>query len=147
VTEFAAYSRDQLRRSYAEAWSKRLAGRPLSALEAMIADVIALHPEHQPLFADPDRLQGFEAAAGEAEENPFLHLGLHLAVREQVAIDRPPGVRDLHRRLQAQRDDAHGGEHELMQALAETLWEAQRDGRAPDEQRYLLRARERLRKR
>jgi hypothetical protein len=25
-------------------------------------------------------------------ENPFLHMGLHLALREQIATDRPAGI-------------------------------------------------------
>jgi hypothetical protein len=70
-------------------------------------------------------------------------MGLHMAVREQLAIDRPPGVRALHARLQANHPGAHDAEHILMEALAETLWEAQREGREPDERRYLTLARRR----
>jgi hypothetical protein len=68
-------------------------------------------------------------------------MGLHMAVREQVSIDRPPGVRELHRRLHARHGGVHGAEHAMMEALAETLWEAQRSGGAPDEAKYLERAR------
>jgi hypothetical protein len=137
---FDAASRDQLRQSYLDAWRKRAAGAILSPLEAMIADVIALHPEYQPLVQDPDRALTLDAGGGGAE-NPFLHMGLHMAVREQVAIDRPPGVRALHARLNARHPDSHRAEHILMEALAETLWEAQRAGVAPDENRYLELAR------
>jgi len=35
-------------------------------------------------------------------------MGLHLAVREQLSIDRPPGIRELHRQLQAPARDWHG---------------------------------------
>ena len=142
---FGAGSRDDLRRRYATAWRKRLDGAPLSALEALITDVIALHPEYQSLVADADAAQAFEADPMQGRENPFLHMGLHLAVREQVAVDRPPGVRDLHRRLQAQQTDLHAAEHVLVEALAQTLWEAQRGGRPPDEGTYLQRARRALR--
>ena len=34
MTAFDAYSREQLRRSYAEAWAKHLAHSPLTPLEA-----------------------------------------------------------------------------------------------------------------
>jgi hypothetical protein len=142
---FGAGSRDELRRSYATAWRKRLDGVPLSALEALIADVIALHPEYQALVADAAAAQAFEPDPMQGRENPFLHMGLHLAVREQVAVDRPPGVRDLHRRLQAQQSDLHDAEHVLVQALADTLWEARQSGRPPDEGTYLQRARRALR--
>ncbi len=141
---FGSYSREQLRQSYADAWRKHRAGAPLSPLEAMIADVIGVHPEYQPIVEDPVRALGAEPDAAGAAENPFLHMGLHLAVREQLAIDRPPGVRALLALLQARGGDRHDAEHALMESLAETLWEAQRAGRPPDEGRYLALARGRL---
>ncbi len=140
---FASYGRDQLRRSYVEAWRRQRSGAPLTPLDALIAEVIALHPEYQRLLEDADAGVAFEAPAGPGE-NPFLHMGLHIAVREQLAVDRPPGIRDLQRRLAARLPDAHAAEHVLMEALAETLWEAQRAGRAPDEAHYLALVRRRL---
>jgi hypothetical protein len=141
---FEGYSRDQLRLAYAQAWAKHLARSPLAPLEAQIADVIGAHPEYQRIVADADTAVGFEPGSGQAEENPFLHMGLHLAVREQISIDRPAGIRDLLRQLQAHYGDAHRAEHALMEALGEELWTAQRNGRAPDERQYLVLARNRL---
>ena len=140
---FDSYSRDQLRQAYSDAWRKQTAGLPLTPLEALLADVIGLHPEYQPLVRDAGAAAAFEPGAAPAGENPFLHMGLHMAVREQVSIDRPPGVRDLHRALQALHGDPHRAEHALMESLAETLWEAQRAGRTPDEGQYLALARRR----
>jgi Domain of unknown function (DUF1841) len=141
---FDGYSRDQLRLAYAQAWAKHLAHSPLAPLEAQIADVIGAHPEYQRIVADEDTAVGFEQSPGQSTENPFLHMGLHLAVREQLSVDRPPGIRALKRQLQTHYGDAHRAEHALMDALGEELWMAQRDGRAPDEQRYLGLARKRL---
>jgi hypothetical protein len=86
----------------------------------------------------------YESGGTGGTENPFLHMGLHLAVRDQVSIDRPPGVRELHRLLQARYGDLHRAEHALMEALGETLWQAQRGGGPPDEGYYLALARGRL---
>ena len=133
-------SRDELRRSYAESWRKHQARLPMAPLEALIADVIALHPEYQAMLQQADSAVGFEPSAQDAH-NPFLHMGLHIAIREQISIDRPPGVRALHAQLTA-RHGAHEAEHAMMDALAETLWQAQREGRAPDEQAYLALARQ-----
>lgn len=141
---FDSYSREQLRKAYADAWAKHLARSPLTPLEAMITDVVAVHPEYQAVVGDPEAALAFEPGTGEIAENPFLHMGLHLAVRDQVSVDRPPGVRDLHRALQARHGDVHRAEHTLMEALGETLWQAQRDGRPPDEGFYLTLARRRL---
>jgi hypothetical protein len=140
---FGGYTREQLRSSYAEAWRKHLARIPVTPLESLIADVIARHPEYQSLVSDAAAAQAFEAAAGGDTENPFLHMGLHLAVREQLSIDRPPGVREIQQALAARLGE-HDAEHVLMEALAETLWEAQRGGQPPDERRYLARARARV---
>src|ERR1700722_18531789 len=130
---FGSYTRDELRLTYSDAWRKQLEHLPLTPLEALIVDVIGLHPEYQPVLDDPGTALAFESQAAPVADNPFLHMGLHMAVREQVSIDRPPGVRDLRQRLQARYGDAHRAEHALMEALAETLWEAQRAGRPPDE--------------
>jgi hypothetical protein len=147
VPAFDTHSRDQLRRSYAEAWAKHLAGTPLSPLEAMICDVIGLHPEYQGIVANPIAAATFEPNAHGDADNPFLHMGLHIAVREQLSVDRPPGVRDLYRQLQLKQGGVHDAEHVLIEALGQTLWQAQRDGVAPDAEGYLALARGRLIKR
>jgi hypothetical protein len=144
MSVFDNYSREQLRRTYAETWAKHLASSPLTPLEALIADVIGAHSEYQGIVADAGTALAFEPDTSGAAENPFLHMGLHLAVREQLSIDRPPGIRDLHRQLQAQYGDFHLAEHALMEALGEELYLAQRNGNAPDEKQYLARARNRL---
>lgn len=138
------HTREQLRRTYAESWRKHVAQAPLTSLEATIADVIGAHPEYQALMSDQVAAVSFEPSTTSGAQNPFLHMGLHLAVRDQVSIDRPPGVRELHRRLQARYGDSHRAEHVLMEALGEILWQAQRNGRPPDETHYLALARRHL---
>ena len=138
-----SHSREQLRQAYFEAWSKHRAGFLLTPLEAMIVDVIGLHPEYETVIRGADAAAEFEvpAGGGHAAENPYLHMALHIAVREQAAIDRPPGVRDMRRRLEALHGSVHPADHVMMQALAETLWNAQRTGQPPDEASYLHRVR------
>jgi hypothetical protein len=143
LTAFEGYTREELRQSYADAWRKQLARLPLTPLESMIADVIALHPEYHGLVADAKAARSFEPGAAQGAENPFLHMGLHMAVREQASIDRPPGLRELLRALEARLGSSHRAEHALMEALAETLMEAQRSGHPPDEMHYLELARRR----
>ncbi len=139
MSAFDSYSREQLRRAYSDAWAKHVQHLPLTPLEALITDVIGAHPEYQRIVGDADGALGLDVGAD--AENPFLHMGLHLAVREQLSIDRPPGIRELQHQLQARLGSAHAAEHALMEALGETLWLAQRSGRAPDEQQYLALAR------
>ena len=68
-------------------------------------------------------------------------MGLHVAVREQLSTDRPPGLRRLYADLLPRFANAHQLDHALMDCLAETLWDARRAGAAPDETRYLARVR------
>ena len=133
---FADSSREALRGRYAAAWQRRCEGLPLEPLDAQIADVIDLHPEYQALLQDPASLDaGFTVEEGRI--NPFLHMGLHLGLREQIATRRPPGIEQVAARLAARLGDGHEAEHRMIEVLAETLWEAQRAGRAPDEAAYL----------
>ena len=129
--------RQALRRMYVDAWQKLQRGEPLSPLEAQIAEVVSQHPEYHDLL-DPDRLDDAYTPEG-GRTNPFLHMGLHLAVRDQVATDRPPGIAAVYRSIVDAADDAHAAEHRVLDCLAETLWEAQNRGAPPDEQAYLER--------
>lgn len=133
---FAQHDREQLRRMYFEAWRKYTAQQPLEPLEAQIASVIAEHPEYVPMLRTPEALEAEFTPEG-GQENPFLHMGLHLAIREQVATDRPAGIAQIHQHLSRRFGDAHAAEHAILERLAETLWDAQRAGTPPDEQRYL----------
>ena len=74
--------------------------------------------------------------------NPCLHMGLHMADRDQVETDRPPGISNIFQQLIKKYSKAHEAEHRILDCLAETLWEAQNRQGPPDEQKYL----ERLRK-
>ncbi|HRP88368.1 MAG TPA: DUF1841 family protein, partial [Gammaproteobacteria bacterium] len=101
-----------------------------------VADVIEQHPEYHALLGrDGDALDR-DWTPEHGESNPFLHMGLHLALREQVATDRPAGIAALHRRLAA-RHGEHEAEHRMAECLAEALWRAQRNNSLPDEVSYL----------
>jgi Domain of unknown function (DUF1841) len=138
---FSGQNREQLRRMYLDAWRKYTARQPLEPLEAQVAAVIAEHPEYIPLLESGSAALAADYTPEGGRENPFLHMGLHLAIREQIATNRPPGITQLHRSLCKRLSDPHAAEHAMLEVLAETLWEAQRFGPAPDEQRYLERLR------
>ena len=79
---FHDQGRASLRRMYVEAWRKRRESLPIEPLEDQIAQVVELHPEFHAMLeaTDPDVLErDFTPAAGQS--NPFLHLGLHLAIQ------------------------------------------------------------------
>src|SRR5262245_20205864 len=136
---FHQQGREGLRRAYVEAWRKYRNGERLEPLQAQIAQLIAEHPEYHALLAADAAVVAAEFLPEGGVENPFLHLGLHLAIREQVSTDRPPGIRALHASLSQRLGSVHEAEHRMLEILGELLWESQRSGAMPDEMVYLER--------
>lgn len=136
---FDTQSRDELRRVYIDAWRKHREGLPMEPLEAQVADVVALHPEYHATLEGTDDVVDHDYSPEAGQSNPFLHMGLHLAVRDQVATNRPAGIRQAFEALAARMGSGHDAEHRMIECLAEALWEAQRASRPPDEQAYLQR--------
>ena len=128
--------REGLRAFYLEAWRKRRQGLPAEPLEIQVADVIEQHPEYQALLERGDDALERDWTPEDGESNPFLHMGLHLGLREQVATDRPAGIAAIHRQLAA-RLGGHEAEHRMAECLAEALWHAQRNNSLPDEVSYM----------
>jgi len=136
---FHDHDRASLRAVYIAAWRKHQLNLPLEPLEAQIADVIAAHPEYQATLESEHPSAGSDYAPEHGTTNPFLHMGLHLALRDQVATDRPAGIRNAFQQIAARSATLHDAEHVLLECLGEALWEAQRSGLPPDERRYLER--------
>ena len=131
--------RQELRQMYIDAWRKSQAGKILSPLEGQIAAVVLQHPEYHEAL-QPDSAENDYVPEG-GQSNPFLHMGLHLAVREQVATNRPAGIASIHLNLSHKSGDPHEAEHQMIECLAESLWDAQSRQQPPDEQAYLERLR------
>ena len=129
--------RNELRQMYAAAWRKRCDRQPMAPLEIQIANVIEMHPEYHGDVTGDNLDRDYTPDGGQT--NPFLHMGLHLGIREQVATDRPAGIRAIHKALSAKHGDIHAAEHAMIECLAETLWEAQSSSQPPDEAKYLQR--------
>jgi hypothetical protein len=130
-------SRDEARQFFFDTWRRYHAGEPLSDLEKVTLRVISLHPEYHALLDDPQRHLEHDYTPQDGGLNPFLHLSLHLAVEEQLSIDQPPGIRAHFERIALATGLEHDAKHALLECLAETIWQAQRTGSAPDEKIYL----------
>ncbi len=129
--------RVKMRRFFTDAWQKANNGDELIPLESLVAEVIKLHPEyHKMLEGGEDNLDKDYSPEG-GESNPFLHMGMHISIHEQLMTDRPGGIRNQYQRLVKRVGDTHQAEHQMMECLGKMLWEAQREGRMPDEQAYL----------
>jgi len=129
-------SREEIRRFFCEAWRKHRERLPLEGAEVTAADLIAQHPEYHALLENPDAAveQDFTPEGGQM--NPFLHLSLHLAIADQISVDRPAGIRAAYQALR-QRFEVHAAEHAILECLGETLWRAQQEGGTMDAEQYL----------
>jgi uncharacterized protein DUF1841 len=132
-----APTRNEARRFLIDAWRKHRDGEPLSGLEKTAARLIALHPEYHALLEAPEPHIERDYGPQEGSVNPFLHLSLHLAVAEQLAIDQPHGIAAHFARLRASRGDEHEALHAVVECLGEVVWQAQRLGTGPDAALYL----------
>ena len=117
-------------------WAKHQAKQPLDQLESQLLAVILQHPEYHATLEQQDIDYQYQPEQGMS--NPFLHMGLHLALRDQILLDRPQGIKTVFQNLLERHGDAHHVEHLCIEQLALSLWNAQRDQRLPDEQAYLL---------
>jgi hypothetical protein len=129
-------SRDEVRQVYLGVWHKIQQNLVLEPMEALIADVIEIHPEYHALLAAGDDIKQQEFTPEQGQTNPFLHMGMHITLREQAGTDRPPGIRAIHQKL-VSKQGAHEAEHAMIECLGETLWNAQRSNQPPDEAAYL----------
>lgn len=127
-------NRDAYRQAFFTAWQKYQKKIPLEAVEAQLIDIILLHPEYHSLLDKNNINQTPEFAL---EENPFFHMSLHLAMREQLHTNRPAGMALIHQQLIAKYHHAHDVEHQMMACLSQMMWKAQQTGVAPNETEYL----------
>jgi hypothetical protein len=129
--------RNSTRRFFIEVWQKHNSGMPLQPLEELILGVIQEHPEYYAYLQEDEATLGQEFTPDTGTTNPFLHMGMHITIREQVASNRPPGITNIYQQLAKSATSVHDLEHRIMECLGEALWRAQRDNTLPDEAAYL----------
>ena len=128
--------RDKLRQFYADCWKKARHGLPMEPMEQLVARVIEMHPEYHQMLENEKHL-GNEYKPEDGGTNPFLHMGMHLGLQEQVVMDRPAGIKAIYEQLGEKYGDVMKTEHAMMDCLGEMMWQAQRTQTEPDEAAYL----------
>jgi len=129
--------RDQSRQLFFNAWEKHKNQQILEPLEALVVSIIQLHPEYHKFLENPDSNRDRDFFPEMGDTNPFLHMGLHIAIREQLSINQPIGIKDEYARLLVKHQDEHTVAHMMIDCLAQAIWEAQRNHTMPDNEAYL----------
>lgn len=127
-------NRDAYRQAFYIAWQKYQKQLALESVEKQLVQAIVLHPEYHSLLEDIGSTQNQEYAL---EENPFFHMSLHVAIQEQIDMNRPFGITAIHQALMEKHSDKHEVLHLMMQCLAKIMWQAQQTGAMPSEEVYL----------
>ncbi|MCP3852684.1 MAG: DUF1841 family protein [Gammaproteobacteria bacterium] len=129
--------RNQLRKIYFQSWRKFKKKQPMEPMESVIASLINQHPEYHDFFDQIEQNQERDFTPEMGQTNPFLHLGMHISIQEQIGTQRPPEISSLYQSLCNKTGDAHEAEHLMMDCLGEMLWSAQRSNQPPNEITYL----------
>jgi len=125
--------RKKQREFLANSWQKYTSNKPLEPLEQQLVSVIKIHPEYHNLIGNIDS----EYLPEQGGVNPFLHINLHLALRDQLSINQPKDVKEVHQKLIDQYKDPHVVEHLMMECIAEMIYISQKNNTTMDQESFL----------
>ena len=125
-------SREQARQLFFDTWRKYRQHEILSGIETIVLEVILIHPEYHSILDDADRYLDKDYSPEMGDTNPFLHMSMHVAIKEQLSINQPIGICERFVRLQTNTRSEHTATHQVMECLAEMIWQAQRNQSSPD---------------
>lgn len=125
-------TRDQSRQIFFDTWQKYRQREALSGIEIIALEVILQHPEYHKILEDPEQYLDKDYPPEMGVTNPFLHMVMHVAIKEQLSINQPVGICERFDYLLENAGDAHDAAHQVMECLAEMIWHAQRNQITPD---------------
>lgn len=125
-----------VRNFFFNVYQKHTEQQILTDLEKIALSVIFEHPEYEKFLKNKDKYLTYQWVVDNNETNPFLHLSMHMTILEQVSINQPFGIKTLYNDLCKKFETTHNAEHELMDCIAEMLWQAQKNNSAPDQNIY-----------
>ena len=124
--------RKKQREFLANSWQKYTRNKPLEPLEKQLASIIEIHPEYHNLIGNIES----EYLPEQGEVNPFLHINLHLALRDQLSLNHK-GVKEVHQELINHYKDSHEVEHLMMECIAEMIYISQKNNTTMNQESYL----------
>ncbi len=130
-------SRDDVREFFFGTWAKFKASQLLTDLEKIGLSVIHMHPEYHSILNAPGQFKHQEYFPEFGETNPFLHMSLHLSILEQISINQPIGIVGVYEQLKLKYQNEHDAQHDILECLAESIWQAQHNNTALDANYYV----------
>lgn len=131
-------NKDELRQVFFDTFDKWQNQKPMTSMESILVDIFEKHPEYHFMFKDPEKYKAQEFFPELGDTNPYLHMSLHMALLEQLATNRPAGIRDIYQNLyEKYHGDEHHVQHLMMEQIASEMYAAQQGQSLPDEQKYL----------
>ena len=127
--------RKKQREFLSKSWQKYISNKPLEPLEKQLVSIIEIHPEYHDLIGNIES----EYFPEHGEVNPFLHINLHLALRDQLSLNQHKGVKEVHQKLLNHYKDSHKVEHLMMDCIAEMIYTSQKHNTTIDQESYLNR--------
>src|SRR5215204_3329109 len=103
-------TRQVVRQIYFDVWQKHQNKEPLELQEQRILNTLLAHPEYHFIFKNFEATLDKDYFENFGEANPFLHMGLHLTILDQLSLDQPLGIRKLYRQAVASFVDVHEAE-------------------------------------
>lgn len=134
---FYSKDRNQIRIFFRSSWEKFISKQPVEPLEALVGEVVSMHPEYHPMLENRQDNLDRDYQPEDGQTNPFLHMGMHITLREQFASNHPDGIESIYKKVLNKTGDPHKAEHLMMDCLAESLWQAQRKNELPEDQTYI----------
>lgn len=125
--------RTEQRQFLANAWQKFLGKQALDPLEDQLTQVIEMHPEYHTFINNIES----DYFPEQGEVNPFLHINLHLSLREQLSINQPMGIQDYYQKIVSKVKDPHEAEHKMMDCIAEMIFSSQKNNTPMNHQAYI----------
>ena len=93
--------RNEARDYFFRVWDKQKNKLPLEPIEGIILGLILEHPEYHHYLDDKEISYNIDFSPEQNEANPFLHMGMHIALKEQVNSDRPAGINNIFNKIMA----------------------------------------------
>lgn len=129
---FYTQNRNEQRQFLNITWQKFCQQKNLTPFEIQLASVIEIHPEYHNLITQTEANYFPEQGA----VNPFLHLNLHLALREQLSINQPQGIQTHYQKILKKIKDLHQAEHLMMDCIAQMIFISQKNNTQMDVDGY-----------